>query len=62
LFFRDNDYYVFVEQSPGDFQRQRVKIGDELDGMVPIREGVTAGQRVVTEGALLLQALVEPSS
>ena len=33
----------------------------ERDGRVPVFEGVAAGQRVVSEGALLLQALVEPS-
>jgi cobalt-zinc-cadmium efflux system membrane fusion protein len=61
LFLRENDYYVFIEQSPGQYRRQKVKTGVEKDNKVPIFEGVTAGGRVVTEGALLLQALVEPA-
>jgi hypothetical protein len=36
-----------------------VKLGIEQDGKVPVLEGVSAGQKVVTEGALLLQALIE---
>jgi cobalt-zinc-cadmium efflux system membrane fusion protein len=62
LFLRDNDYYVFIEPSPGHFQRQKVKVGVERDGKSAVFTGVTAGQKVVSEGALLLQALVEPSA
>jgi membrane fusion protein, heavy metal efflux system len=61
LFLRDNDYYVFVEQAVGTYQRTKVKVGVEKDGKVPVLNGVTAGQRVVTDGALLLQSLVEPA-
>jgi hypothetical protein len=39
-----------------------VKVGVEKDNKVPVLEGVTAGQKVVTEGALLLQAVLEPPS
>jgi cobalt-zinc-cadmium efflux system membrane fusion protein len=62
LFLRDNDYYLFVEKAPGQYQREKVRVGVEKDGKVPLFESVKAGQKVVTEGALLLQALVEPSS
>jgi cobalt-zinc-cadmium efflux system membrane fusion protein len=62
LFMRGNDSYVFIEESPGSFHRERVKVGIEQDNKVPVLEGINAGQRVVTEGALLLQALVEPAS
>ena len=62
LFLSDNGYCLFVEQSPGQYRRQRVRVGIEKDGQVPVIEGLEAGQRVVTEGALLLDALVEPSS
>jgi hypothetical protein len=33
-----------------------------MDGKIPIYDGVRPGQNVVTEGALLLQSLVEPAS
>lgn len=62
LFLRENDYYLFVELSPGQYRRQKVKIGVEKDGKVPVFDGVSAGQKVVSEGVLLLQALLEPSS
>jgi cobalt-zinc-cadmium efflux system membrane fusion protein len=60
LFMKGNDSYLFVEESPGVFQRKLVKVGVEQDGKVPVLEGVSAGEKVVTEGALLLQALIEP--
>jgi len=62
LFLRDNSYYLFVERAPGQYEREKVRVGVEKDGKVPLFESVKAGQKVVTEGALLLQALVEPSS
>jgi len=37
-------------------------VGVEKDDKIPVYEGVTAGDKVVTEGALLLQALVEPAT
>jgi cobalt-zinc-cadmium efflux system membrane fusion protein len=62
LFMKGDDSYVFLEESPGRFHRVRVKVGVEKDNRVPVLEGVSAGQKVVIEGALLLQALVEPAS
>jgi membrane fusion protein, heavy metal efflux system len=61
LLFRDNDYYVFTEESPSHFERRKVRVGEERDGTVPVLEGVATGQKVVSQGALLLQALLEPS-
>jgi cobalt-zinc-cadmium efflux system membrane fusion protein len=62
LFMKGDDSFVFIEESPGRFHRVRVKVGVEQDNKVPVLEGVSAGQKVVIEGALLLQALVEPAS
>ena len=59
VFTKGNDAYLFIERSSGQYQRQRVKLGIEQDGKVPVLEGVSVGQKVVTEGALLLQALLE---
>ena len=61
VFLVDNDSYLFIETTPGHFHRQLVKTGTESDGKIPIYEGLTAGQKVVTEGALLLQAIVQPA-
>lgn len=47
--------YVFVELSPGVLQRRRVSLG--LQGHESyVKEGLKAGERVVTSGALLLNA------
>lgn len=47
--------YVFVELSPGVLQRRRVTLG--LQGHDSyVKEGLKAGERVVTSGALLLNA------
>jgi cobalt-zinc-cadmium efflux system membrane fusion protein len=62
LFMKGDDSFVFLEESPGIFQRKRVQVGIEKDNKVPVLEGISPGQKVVIEGALLLQALVEPSS
>lgn len=61
IFMLENQYYLFIEAAPGNYSRQRVKIGIEKDGKIPVLEGVSAGQRVVTEGALLLQSIIEPA-
>jgi cobalt-zinc-cadmium efflux system membrane fusion protein len=61
LFMKGDDSYLFIEDPPGHYQRRKVKVGVEKDNKVPVFEGVRAGEKVVTEGALLLQALVEPA-
>jgi cobalt-zinc-cadmium efflux system membrane fusion protein len=61
VFTMDNQYYLFIETTPGHFKRQIVKVGTEQDGKIPVLEGVTAGQKIVIEGALLLQSIVNPA-
>jgi membrane fusion protein, heavy metal efflux system len=62
LFMKGDDSFVFLEDAPGVYERKQVKVGIEQDNKVPIYQGINPGQKVVIEGALLLQALVEPSS
>jgi cobalt-zinc-cadmium efflux system membrane fusion protein len=62
VFMVDNQYYLFVETAPGHFERQQVKVGTEADGKIPVFEGLAAGQKVVGEGALLLQSIVNPAN
>ena len=59
VFLRENQYYLFLETGAGQFQRHAVKVGSERDGKVAILEGLNTGQRVVTEGCLLLQSLMD---
>jgi membrane fusion protein, heavy metal efflux system len=62
VFTVDQKPYLFVELSPGQFERRSVTIGTEKDGKIPVLSGVDAGQRVVTEGALLLQSVLDPTN
>ncbi len=48
--------YLFVEQSPGVLQRRRVTLGMQDANETYIKEGLHAGDRVVTSGALLLNS------
>jgi membrane fusion protein, heavy metal efflux system len=59
VFLRDNQYYVFLETGAGQYQRHTVKLGSEREGKVAILEGLRSGQRLVTEGCLLLQSLMD---
>jgi cobalt-zinc-cadmium efflux system membrane fusion protein len=59
VFLRENQHYVFVEKAHGQYQRQPVKLGSEREGKVAILEGLAPGQRLVTEGCLLLQSLMD---
>lgn len=62
VFMKGNEAYLFVESTPGHFMRKNVKLGTEKDGHVPVLSGLAAGQKVVTDGTLLLQAMLEPAS
>jgi len=59
VFLRGNQYYVFLETGDGCYQRKPVRIGSEREGKVAILEGLKGGQRLVTEGCLLLQSLID---
>jgi cobalt-zinc-cadmium efflux system membrane fusion protein len=48
--------FLFVEQSPGVFQRRRVTLGLQDADFSYIKEGVKARERVVTSGAILLNS------
>jgi cobalt-zinc-cadmium efflux system membrane fusion protein len=61
VFMIADQYYLFVETAPGRFERQEVKIGTESDRKVPVYSGLAVGQKVVTEGALLLESILQPA-
>ena len=48
--------FIFVEQSPGVLQRRRVGLDVQGSQYTYIKEGLHAGERVVTSGALLLNS------
>jgi cobalt-zinc-cadmium efflux system membrane fusion protein len=62
LFLDGDSRWVFVEEAPGRFRRQAVRVGPEREGWIAVTEGLTASDRVVTEGSLLLQQVLDASS
>ncbi len=59
IFTKDNHQYLFVEQTPGHYARKAVKTGTESNGRTLITEGLKSGDKVVVEGSLLLEAVLE---
>jgi cobalt-zinc-cadmium efflux system membrane fusion protein len=59
VFTKDNQHFVFVEKSPGQYERQLVELGSEHAGRVAVTNGLAPGARVVTEGSLQLEAMAE---
>jgi cobalt-zinc-cadmium efflux system membrane fusion protein len=55
VFLKGDKHYVFVEDEPGHFTRHEITVGAEQAGRILARSGVRPGQRVVTEGCVLLQ-------
>jgi RND family efflux transporter MFP subunit len=52
-----NQQFVFVPaDKPSEFILRPVRLGTESNGFFPVLEGLTAGDRVVTEGSFLLRA------
>lgn len=59
LFLKGEQHCVFVESGPGQFTRRKVKIGVENDNRTAVTDGISPGERVVAEGCLLLEAILE---
>jgi hypothetical protein len=57
LVLSGGSYYVFVEESPGRFVWNEVKVEEVRDGVAGVVSGVNLGQKVVVEGTLLLHRL-----
>jgi len=51
-------HYVFVQQAEGRFERRAVRVVEAGPGRLQVLQGLTTGERVVTQGALLLQQVV----
>jgi cobalt-zinc-cadmium efflux system membrane fusion protein len=59
VFLSGDKHYVFIETQPGEFTRHEVQIGPEQEGRVLVLAGVEPGQRVVTDGCILLQQVLK---
>jgi cobalt-zinc-cadmium efflux system membrane fusion protein len=62
VFFKGDKRYVFLEETPGRYERREVKVGSEHDGKILLLDGVHPGDRVVTDGCLLLDQVIEAST
>jgi len=47
---------VYVEAGPGHYEQRVVELGARTDDWVQIKSGIAAGDKVVTEGAFLIDA------
>src|SRR6516162_1532369 len=54
LFLKDDASQVFVEVAPWTFEARRVDVGFQQGDEAAIRNGLSAGDRVVTRGGVLL--------
>jgi len=52
----DDQRAVFVEQAPGQYTKRAVETGNEVNGLLIIRAGLSEGDRVVVHGGLLISA------
>ena len=60
VFFQGGSNYVFTDDGNGGYTRHRVEAGDVHEGNIAITAGLKPGEKVVTEGALLLQQMLQP--
>jgi cobalt-zinc-cadmium efflux system membrane fusion protein len=52
-----NQQIAFVaSEKPNEFALRAVRLGPESNGLYPVLEGLTVGERVVTEGSFMLRA------
>jgi cobalt-zinc-cadmium efflux system membrane fusion protein len=52
-----NQQVVYLESTdPNVFAMRPVRLGPESNGYYPVLEGLTAGDRIVTEGSFMLRA------
>jgi cobalt-zinc-cadmium efflux system membrane fusion protein len=53
----NNQQVVFVATTdPNVFAMRPVRLGAESNGYFPVMEGLTVGERIVTEGSFMLRA------
>jgi cobalt-zinc-cadmium efflux system membrane fusion protein len=58
IFLLGDTHYAFVEESPGQFVRRQLRAEEATLGFMRVLGGLRKGDRVVSDGALLLQQLI----
>jgi cobalt-zinc-cadmium efflux system membrane fusion protein len=61
VYLRGDRNFVFIETAPGAFTRKAVTIGQAYDGVQVILSGIKPEDKVVVDGALLLQRILAGS-
>ena len=62
VFLRGEKHCVLVEEAPGRYARREVTLGGQRGGRCIITDGIVSGQRVVVEGAILLERMLSAGS
>jgi cobalt-zinc-cadmium efflux system membrane fusion protein len=60
MYFQNGKNYVFIDEGKGKYTRRTVKPGDIRDSRTEILDGLRAGEKVVIDGALMLQQMLQP--
>lgn len=60
VFFQNEKNYLFIDEGKGRFQRRQVQTGDVRQDMIEILAGLEEGNKVVIEGSLMLQQVMQP--
>lgn len=58
LFLLEDRYYAFIEEAPGRFVRRAVQAELATLGSMRVLAGIAPGEKVVADGALLMQQLL----
>lgn len=59
VFLKGDRHFVFAEAGTGTFARREVHLGSAHQGQVQVTDGLKPGERVVTDGVMLLEQLLE---
>lgn len=60
VYFQNDKNFLFIDEGNGAYLRREVKTGDVRNNLVEILAGLNAGEKVVTEGSLMLQQVMQP--
>lgn len=58
VYLKGEQHFVFLDQGAGKFARRPVRIAGERDGKVLVLDGLTPGERIVSDGSLLLEQIL----
>ncbi len=60
VFFQNEKNFLIIDEGDRRYARREVRIGDIRNNQVEILSGLEAGEKVVTEGSLMLQQVMQP--